>query len=126
MARCGILGGFSVPDVAHWGEIGYTGVIMESFSKLLDDHMTKYGTSDQWLGDMIGRNRKTIGNWRSGKSIPKNRNDVLECAKWLKLEKEDTNRWLIAAGHPPLEEEINHPNTKKSFPKIKAFLLFLL
>jgi len=72
------------------------------FAKLLDGHMTEIGISDARLAWKIGVSRHTIIRWKSGKTKrPTSDNKVREVTKVLRLNPQDQNELLRAAGCLP-------------------------
>jgi tetratricopeptide (TPR) repeat protein len=77
---------------------------MESFGRLLSTYMERTGVSDAALARAIGVRRQTIFRWKEGLTArPRHRDDVLACARKLRLTPEESDALLLAAGFPPLE-----------------------
>mgnify|MGYP000990405593 CR=1 FL=1 len=75
----------------------------KTFAKLLTKHMELSGITIDDLAKEIGKigvERSTILRWRTGQTKkPRRRQDVLDCAKCLKLTPEETDELLMAAGY---------------------------
>lgn len=64
--------------------------------------MSQTGISDAELARSIGVRRQTIFRWKEGLvSRPRHREDVLRCARRLRLTGEERDALLVAAGFPP-------------------------
>ena len=75
---------------------------LPTFGQLLADYMTRSGISDSELARSIGVRRQTIFRWKEGLvERPRSREDVLQCAKKLRLSAEERDRLLLAAGFAP-------------------------
>jgi|GEM_PF-802341 len=76
---------------------------MPTFAELLTKHIESAGTTDTRLAKAIGVTRQTIFRWKEGLTErPRNCDDVLACAKQLRLNADETNALLLAAGCQPL------------------------
>lgn len=67
------------------------------FGELLGEFRTRYGITQEVLGRRLNVNRRTIAAWEQGEYLPKTRERVLELAKALSLDIEDTNKLLQAS-----------------------------
>ncbi len=75
---------------------------LPTFGQLLAEYMTRSGISDSELARSIGVRRQTIFRWKEGLvERPRSREDVLQCAKKLRLTDDERDRLLLAAGFPP-------------------------
>lgn len=75
---------------------------LPTFGQLLSEYMLRSGISDSELARAIGVRRQTIFRWKEGLvERPRAREDVLQCAKKLRLSNEERDRLLLAAGFPP-------------------------
>ena len=75
---------------------------LPTFGQLLSEYMTRSGISDSELARAIGVRRQTIFRWKEGLvERPRAREDVLQCAKKLRLSNEERDRLLLSAGFPP-------------------------
>lgn len=75
---------------------------LPTFGQLLAEYMTRSGISDSELARNIGVRRQTIFRWKEGLvERPRSREDVLQCAKKLRLTNEERDRLLLAAGFAP-------------------------
>ena len=63
---------------------------LPTFGKLLSEYMSRSGISDSELARSIGVRRQTIFRWKEGLvERPRAREDVLQCAKKLRLSDEE-------------------------------------
>ncbi|MEM7533032.1 MAG: hypothetical protein AAF639_12705 [Chloroflexota bacterium] len=77
---------------------------MVTFAELITEYTQRAGISDSELARSIGVRRQTIFRWKEGLvQRPRNKDDVLACAKKLRLTPEERDTLLIAAGFPPME-----------------------
>ena len=75
---------------------------MHTFAELLAEYMARTGISDAELARSIGVRRQTIFRCKEGLvSRPRHRDDVLRCARRLRLTPEERDTLLVAAGFPP-------------------------
>jgi tetratricopeptide (TPR) repeat protein/DNA-binding XRE family transcriptional regulator len=75
---------------------------MKSFSQLLSEYINRIGVSDAELARRLGVSRQTVFRWREGATRrPRHREDVLQIAAKLRLEPEERDQLLIAAGFQP-------------------------
>ncbi len=75
---------------------------LPTFSQLLSVYMHRSGISDSELARSIGVRRQTIFRWKEGLvERPRAREDVLRCATKLRLNDEERDRLLLAAGFAP-------------------------
>lgn len=75
---------------------------LPTFGQLLAEYMSRSGISDSELARNIGVRRQTIFRWKEGLvERPRSREDVLQCAKKLRLTDDERDRLLLAAGFPP-------------------------
>lgn len=75
---------------------------LPTFGQLLAEFMSRSGISDSELARSIGVRRQTIFRWKEGLSQrPRSREDVLQCAKKLRLSDDERDRLLLAAGFAP-------------------------
>jgi tetratricopeptide (TPR) repeat protein len=80
---------------------------MQTFAELLTEYMARTGISDTELARSIGVRRQTIFRWKEGLvARPRHRDDVLRCARRLRLTPEERDALLVAAGFPPEEAPI--------------------
>lgn len=69
--------------------------------------MARTGISDAELARSIGVRRQTIFRWKEGLvARPRHRDDVLRCARRLRLTPAERDALLVAAGFPPEEAPI--------------------
>lgn len=75
---------------------------MQSFSELLDTYMRRTGINDSELARTLGISRQTVFRWKQGLvARPRHRDDVLVCARRLRLTSEERDLLLLAAGFAP-------------------------
>lgn len=75
---------------------------MQNFAELLTEYMARVGISDAELARSVGVRRQTIFRWKEGLvSRPRHRDDVLRCARKLRLTPEERDALLLAAGFRP-------------------------
>lgn len=75
---------------------------LPTFGQLLAEYMSRSGISDSELARNIGVRRQTIFRWKEGLvERPRSREDVLQCAKKLRLTDDERDRLLLTAGFPP-------------------------
>jgi tetratricopeptide (TPR) repeat protein/DNA-binding XRE family transcriptional regulator len=73
-----------------------------TFAHLLKTYMARTGISDTELARSIGVRRQTVFRWKEGiVARPRNREDVLACARRLRLTQAETDALLMAAGFGP-------------------------
>src|SRR5947199_2373975 len=75
---------------------------MQTFAQLLTMYMLRTGVSDSELARTLGVSRQTIFRWKEGHTArPRSRDDVLRCAAKLRLNAEERDGLLLAAGFQP-------------------------
>lgn len=75
---------------------------MQAFGELLSDYMRRTGINDSELARTLGISRQTVFRWKQGQvARPRHRDDVLVCARRLRLSAEERDRLLLAAGFAP-------------------------
>ena len=75
---------------------------MQSFAELLTKYTQRTGITDSELARHIGVRRQTIFRWKEGiVARPRHRDDLLRCAKRLRLTPAELDEILLAAGFPP-------------------------
>ena len=75
---------------------------MRTFAELLTGYIERAGISDSELARSIGVRRQTLFRWKDGQiQRPRYRDDVVRCAKRLRLTPEERDLLLIAAGFSP-------------------------
>ena len=75
---------------------------MRTFAELLTEYIERAGISDSELARSIGVRRQTLFRWKDGQiQRPRYRDDVLRCAKRLRLTPEERDLLLTAAGFSP-------------------------
>lgn len=75
---------------------------LPTFGQLLAAYMSRSGISDSELARSIGVRRQTIFRWKEGLvERPRSREDVLQCAKKLRLSDDERDHLLLAAGFAP-------------------------
>lgn len=89
---------------------------MRTFAELLTEYIERAGISDSELARSIGVRRQTLFRWKDGQiQRPRYRDDVLRCAKRLRLSPEERDLLLTAAGFspeaPPLSVREQQPET---------------
>jgi len=78
-----------------------------TFSELLTVYIDRAGITDSELARSIGVRRQTIFRWKEGVvARPRHRDDVLRCAKRLRLSAEERNGLLMAAGFAPEADQV--------------------
>ena len=81
---------------------------LPTFGQLLAEYMSRSGISDSELARSIGVRRQTIFRWKEGLvERPRSREDVLQCAKKLRLTDDERDRLLLAAGFAPEQLKLN-------------------
>ena len=72
---------------------------MTTFAQLLTEYIQRSGITDAELARSIGVRRQTIFRWKEGiVTRPRHRDDVLRCARRLRLTAQEQDRLLMAAG----------------------------
>ncbi len=75
---------------------------MRTFAELLTEYIERAGISDSELARSIGVRRQTLFRWKDGQiQRPRYRDDVLRCARRLRLSLEERDLLLTAAGFSP-------------------------
>lgn len=75
---------------------------MPTFGELLNFYMTRTGISDSELARTVGVSRQTVFRWKEQLvARPRHRDDVLACARRLRLTPEEADQLLLAAGFAP-------------------------
>ncbi|MYD49890.1 MAG: tetratricopeptide repeat protein [Dehalococcoidia bacterium] len=75
---------------------------MRTFAELLTEYIERAGISDSELARSIGVRRQTLFRWKDGQiQRPRYREDVLRCARRLRLTPEERDLLLTAAGFSP-------------------------
>ena len=75
---------------------------MRTFAELLTEYIARAGISDSELARSIGVRRQTLFRWKDGQiQRPRYRDDVVRCAKRLRLNPEERDLLLVAAGFSP-------------------------
>ena len=75
---------------------------MRTFAELLTEYIERAGISDSELARSIGVRRQTLFRWKDGQiQRPRYRDDVIRCAKRLRLTPEERDLLLTAAGFSP-------------------------
>ena len=75
---------------------------MRTFAELLTEYIERAGISDTELARSIGVRRQTLFRWKDGQiQRPRYRDDVLRCARRLRLTPEERDLLLTAAGFSP-------------------------
>lgn len=84
---------------------------MENFSRLLNQYIQRVGINDTELARAIGVSRQTIFRWREGSTArPRHRDDVLAIAKKLRLNPDERDTLLLAAGFRPEQPTLEPPD----------------
>lgn len=75
----------------------------EDFAGLLTVFMRRIRASASGVATEIGMSREAVNNWRHGLSMPnrKHRHKLVECARYLRLSEQETDRLLNSAGFEP-------------------------
>jgi len=75
---------------------------LRTFAELLTEYIERAGISDSELARSIGVRRQTLFRWKDGQiQRPRYRDDVLRCARRLRLTPEERDLLLTAAGFSP-------------------------
>lgn len=75
---------------------------MQAFGELLSDYMRRTGINDSELARTLGISRQTVFRWKQGQvARPRHRDDVLVCARRLRLSAQERDLLLLAAGFAP-------------------------
>ena len=75
---------------------------MRTFAELLTEYIERAGISDTELARSVGVRRQTLFRWKDGQiQRPRYRDDVLRCARRLRLTAEERDLLLTAAGFSP-------------------------
>ena len=75
----------------------------EDFASLLTVFMRRIRASASGVATEIGMSREAVNNWRHGLSLPnrKHRHKLIDCARYLRLSEQETDRLLTGAGFEP-------------------------
>ena len=83
---------------------------MRTFAELLTEYIERAGISDSELARSIGVRRQTLFRWKDGQiQRPRYRDDVLRCARRLRLTPEERDLLLTAAGFSPEAPSLSAP-----------------
>ena len=83
---------------------------MRTFAELLTEYIERAGISDSELARSIGVRRQTLFRWKDGQiQRPRYREDVLRCARRLRLTPEERDLLLSAAGFSPEAPPLSVP-----------------
>ena len=83
---------------------------MRTFAELLTEYIERAGISDSELARSIGVRRQTLFRWKDGQiQRPRYREDVLRCARRLRLTPEERDLLLTAAGFSPEAPPLSVP-----------------
>ena len=98
---------------------------MRTFAELLSEYIERAGISDTELARSIGVRRQTLFRWKDGQILrPRYRDDVIRCAKRLRLTPEERDLLLTAAGFspetPPLAGREQPPEPMREVPSEDA------
>lgn len=74
---------------------------IQAFGEALGIFRTRVGISQQKLADQLGVSRRTVAAWEAGEYLPKTKGVVLQIARFLKLNDEETLTLLKTAGVDP-------------------------
>src|SRR2546423_2494150 len=77
------------------------GAEISTFGETLASFRTRARLSQQRLADQLGKNRRAVAAWEAGEYLPKTKGNVLELARILKLNDEETTILLKVAGMDP-------------------------
>ncbi|MBV7335419.1 hypothetical protein KFU94_45700 [Chloroflexi bacterium TSY] len=92
---------------------------MSSFADLLTTYTQRTGITDAELARSIGVRRQTIFRWKEGLvARPRNRDDVLRCARRLRLTADELDELLIAAGFQP-ESSLERPVLDQDYDQVE-------
>ncbi|MEZ4614154.1 MAG: hypothetical protein R2867_01380 [Caldilineaceae bacterium] len=87
-----------------------------TFATLLTEHLARAGISDSELARSIGVRRQTVFRWKEGLvERPRAREDVLRCARKLRLTTEERDLLLLAAGFAP--EDLSTAELREQLPE---------
>ncbi len=77
--------------------------VSEDFAGLLTTFMRRIRASASGVATEIGMSREAVNNWRHGLSLPnrKHRHKLVDCARYLRLSEQETDRLLKSAGFEP-------------------------
>jgi hypothetical protein len=75
----------------------------DDFATLLSGYLRRIRASASGVATEIGMSREAVNNWRHGLSLPsrKHRHKLVDCARYLRLSEQETDRLLKAAGFEP-------------------------
>ncbi len=91
------------------------GAGIPTFGEALAIFRTRAGLSQQKLADQLGKNRRSVAAWEGGEYLPKARGDVLELARILDLNDEETTVLLKVAGMDPSPSLWNVPHQRNPY-----------
>ena len=70
---------------------------LSSFGTMLKAFRTRRGLTQQQLADQLGVRRNTIGTWEWGEYLPRSKGMVLELARHMHLDEQETRQLLEAS-----------------------------
>src|SRR5438132_505729 len=85
------------------------------FGETVATFRTHAGLSQQKVASALGMSRRAIAAWEAGDNLPKSKGTVLELARILKLNDEETATLLKAAGIDPSLAIWNIPYPRNPF-----------
>jgi len=88
---------------------------VHGFGETLAIFRARAGLSQQHLADQLGKNRRSVAAWEAGDYLPKTKGDVLELARILALNDEETTMLLKTAGIDPSLAIWNIPSPRNPF-----------
>ena len=68
-----------------------------NFGSMLKEFRTRRGATQQQLAEQLGMRRNTVGGWERGNFLPQSKGTVLELAKHLYLDEQETRQLLEAS-----------------------------
>jgi len=68
------------------------------FDELLVRYMRRIRSSARSVAETIGVSRQTVLNWKYGITLPKEREPIIKCATFLRLEESEKDAFIRAAG----------------------------
>ena len=99
---------------------------MYAFGELLKQFRVRQGMEQQELADQLNVHRNTILAWEHSNYLPRTQEKILQLARALYLNEEDTNTLLVAANYPahyPTKDGEPPPLTRMNIANVERMVV---